>query len=94
MNPYVLRKRIAAEVQDWLDGAGLQVDAIQGAESVVDEDGVKLLSGGVDQHILLPASVGLYLAVPFSVFVEGEGIAFQHVAFGVEDESFVVDEGE
>ena len=85
VNSYVLCKGIAAEVHYWGDCASPEVDPVQGAKAVVDENGVKLLSGNVGQYVLLPTAVGFHLAVPFAVFVEGEGIAFQQVAVGVED---------
>ena len=94
MNPHVLREGIAAEVHDGGGGAGLQVDALQGIDAVVDEKSVELFPCIVHQHLLLPATVGLHLAVPFAVFVEGERVTLQLVASGIENNGFVVDVGE
>ena len=89
-----LGEGIAAEVHDGFDCAGLQVDVVQGAETVVDKDGVEFLTGGVDQDVLFPAAVRHHLASPVAVLVEGERVAIQLVAFGVEDEGLVVDKSE
>ena len=72
-----LGEGIAAEVHDGFDCAGLQIDVVQGAETIVDEDGVEFLSGGIDQDVLFPAAVGYHLASPVTVFVEGERIAIE-----------------
>ena len=72
-----LGEGISAEVHDGFDGAGLQINVVQGAESVVDENGIEFLAGGIDQDVLFPATVGYHLAFPVAVFVEGERIAIE-----------------
>ena len=72
-----LGEGIAAEVHDGFDCAGLQIDVVQGAETIVDEDSVEFLAGGIDQDVLFPATVGYHLAFPVAVFVEGERIAIE-----------------
>ena len=93
MNPHVLRERVAAEVHDGGDGACLQVDAFEGVDAVVDEEGVELLPRRVMQHLLFPAAVRLHFAVPFAVFVESQGIPFHFVADGIKDDGLVVGVG-
>ena len=94
MNPHILSEGISAEVHHGGGRSGFQVDAFQGIDAIVDKEGVELLSGLVDQHFPLPAAVGFHFAVPFAVFVEGEGVTLQLVAGRIEDNRFVVDVGE
>ena len=93
VNPHILSKRIAAEVQNGGGRSSFQVDALQGIDAIVDEEGVEFLPCCVIQHFLFPAAVGHHLAIPFAVFVEGEGIALQFVADGIEDNGLMVGVG-
>ena len=93
VNPHILSKGIAAEVHDGGGRSSFQIDALQGVDAIVDEEGVEFLPCCVIQHFLFPAAVEFHLAVPFAVFVEGEGIVLQFIADGIEDNGLMVGVG-
>ena len=93
MYPHVLCKGIAAEIHDGSDSTCFHVNALQGVDTIINEESVKLLSCQVKHHFLLPATVGFHFAIPFAIFVESEGVSLQFVAHGIEDDSLVVSVG-
>ena len=93
VNPHILSKGIATEVHHGGGRSGFQVDALQGVDAIVDEKGVEFLPSCVIQHFLFPAAVEFHLAVPFAVFVEGEGIALQFIAYCIKNNGLVVGVG-
>ena len=93
MYPHVLCKGIAAKIHDRSDGASFQVNAFQGVDAIINEKSIEFLSRHIVHHFLLPASVGFHFAVPFTIFVEGQGVALHFVAHGIEDDRLMVGVG-